>query len=206
MTELIIALIFLIMLFLWVAFVVMTFLQYIFSSIATFRMMKKQNINYPFLAWIPIMRYYALGSVCDSIKRENGKNSYFRFILLACVLAQTIFVAYLMAIILPVFTRLTQNHASNDAYLYMSQLSSSPQSQILGWLWLAVQIASVTYIVAYLVCLNVIFKKYAPEKQAYFVCSIIFTIIPIVPFLPGLFLLKASKNNPAEGQVIYTQR
>ena len=206
MTELIIALIFVVMLFLWVAFVVMIFLQYIFSSIAIFRMMKKQNIDYPFLSWVPIVRCYALGSVHDSIKREEGKDPYFRFILLACVLAQTVFAAYLITIILPAFTHLTQNSTSNYMYSYLSQLSASPQSQVLGWLWLPTQIASIAYTVIYLVCLNVIFKKYASEKQSYFVCSVIFTIIPIVPFLPGLFLLKASKNNPSEGQLIYTQR
>ncbi len=206
MAELIIALIFVVMLFLWVAFVVMIFLQYIFSSIAIFRMMKNQNIDYPFLAWIPIVRCYALGSVHDDIKREEGKDPYFRFILLACILAQTIFVAYLIALILPAFIHIGQSSTSNYMYSYLSQLSSSPQSQFLGWLWLPTQIASMAYTVIYLVCLNVIFKKYAPEKQSYFVCSVIFTIIPIVPFISGLFLLKASKNNPAEGQLIYTQR
>ena len=182
------------------------FLQYIFSSIAIFRMMEKQNIDYPFLAWIPIMNCYALGSVHDDIKRKKGKDPYFRFILLACVLAQTIFAAYAMTIIIPIFTRLTQISSSNDMYLYISQLTSSPQVQIVGWAGPVIQIASMACTVIYLICLNVIFKKYAPEKQSYFVCSVIFTIFPIVPFIPGLFLLKASKNNPAEDQLIYTQR
>lgn len=206
MTELIIAFIFLIMLFLWIALIVMIFLQYIFSSIAIFRMMEKQNIDYPFLAWIPIMNCYALGSVHDDIKRKKGKDPYFRFILLACVLAQTIFAAYAMTIIIPIFTRLTQISSSNDMYLYISQLTSSTQVQIVGWAGPVIQIASMACTVIYLICLNVIFKKYAPEKQSYFVCSVIFTIFPIVPFIPGLFLLKASKNNPAEDQLIYTQR
>ena len=71
MSELIIASILAIMLFLWGAFVVMIFLQYIFSSIAIFRIMKKQSIAYPFLSWIPIVRCYELVSIHDSIKREN---------------------------------------------------------------------------------------------------------------------------------------
>ncbi len=206
MSELIIASILAIMLFLWGAFVVMIFLQYIFSSIAIFRIMKKQSIAYPFLSWIPIVRCYELVSIHDSIKRENGKDPYFRFILLACVLVQTIFITYLIFVIFLVFPHLTHGPSPNDICLYMSQISASPQSQILGFLWVAVQIASTAYTVVYLISLNVIFKKYAPEKQSYFVCSVIFTLIPIVPFIPGLFLLKASKNNPAENQSIYTER
>lgn len=206
MAELIVALIFVMMIFLLIALIVMIFLDYIFSSIAIFRMMEKQNIDYPFLAWIPIVRCYALGSVHDSIKREKGKDPYFRFILLACILAQTIFVAYSITVILPAFTHLVQSSTSSNTYLYMSQLVSSSQAQFLGWVGPIVQIASLAYTVIYLICLNVIFKKYVPEKQSYFVCSFIFTIIPIVPFLPGLFLLKASRNNPAESQLICTQR
>ena len=206
MAELIVALIFVMMIFLLIALIVMIFLDYIFSSIAIFRMMEKQNIDYPFLAWIPIARYYALGSLHDSIKRQESKDPYFRFILLACVLAQTISVAYVMAVIIPAFSQLIQSFTSNNAYPYISQMASSAQTQFLGWMELAVHIASIAYTVIYLICLNVIFKRYAPEKQSYFVCSIIFTLIPVVPFLPGLFLLKASKNNPAEPQLIYTQR
>lgn len=67
-------------------------------------------------------------------------------------------------------------------------LSSTLSSSTSG-LWLASMIL-------HLMCYNVIFKTYTPNNSSYFVLSLIFTIIPIVPFIPGLCLLKASKNQP----------
>lgn len=47
-----------------------------------------------------------------------------------------------------------------------------------------------------LICYNCIFKEYAPNNSNYFILTIIFSIIQIVPFIPSLCLLKASKNQP----------
>lgn len=66
-------------------------------------------------------------------------------------------------------------------------------SNNLGFLLLALGVAM---LVLELVCYNTIFKTYAPNNSSYFVLTIIFTLIPIVPFIPGLCLLKASKNQP----------
>ena len=208
MIEGLAALVILMILFIWIAFFVMLILDYIFSSIAMSRMMTKQNIDYPFLAWIPIARAYALGSIHDDIKRQQGKDPRFRFILLACVLAQTIFLIYVIATIIPILISLFQSSSSTDRYWYIDQLSNpiSVQLQLLGWLAPIAQVVGIAYIVIYFISLYVIFKKYAPKNQSYFVCSIIFSIIPVVPFLPGLFLLKASKNNPASNHLINIQR
>lgn len=48
-----------------------------------------------------------------------------------------------------------------------------------------------------LICYNhLVFKTYTPNNQKYFVLTVIFSIMPIIPFIPGLCLLKASKNQP----------
>ena len=46
-----------------------------------------------------------------------------------------------------------------------------------------------------IMCMYAILKKYIPDKNKYVVLALIFTVIPIVPFVPGLCLLKAAKNN-----------
>lgn len=48
-----------------------------------------------------------------------------------------------------------------------------------------------------LICFNLIFKKYTPDNPNYFILTVIFSVCPIIPFIPGLCLLKASKNQPA---------
>lgn len=47
-----------------------------------------------------------------------------------------------------------------------------------------------------LVCYDIIFKEYTPSNSNYFILTVIFSIIPLAPFIPGLCLLKASKNQP----------
>ena len=183
---------------------IMGFLGYIFESIAIFRIMKQRNMENPGLAWVPIIHNYALGSVHDDIKREQGKNSYLRFFLLACNVICIITNIYItVSVILWMMTALKNGFANS---LYLSSPMFSPQSnpgEMMAFSLTAhiAQLASLALIVVYLICLNIIFKKYAPNNQSYFVCSVIFSIIPIVPFIPGLFLLKASKSVLAQNQL-----
>ena len=44
------------------------------------------------------------------------------------------------------------------------------------------------------ICIFAIFRKYIPNKNIYLVLALIFTIIPIIPFVPGLCLLKAAEK------------
>lgn len=106
--------------------------------------MKNRNLDNAFLAWIPIVRAYAVGKVYDDINEKQGKQTNFSIILLVTS---------------------------------------------------CVGLAFVTLILK-LICYDLIFKKYAPNNSNYFILTIIFSIIPIVPFIPGLCLLKASKNQP----------
>ena len=56
--------------------------------------------------------------------------------------------------------------------------------------------SGLAFIILELICFNLIFKKYTPNNSSYFVLTVIFLIIQIVPFIPGICLLKASKNEP----------
>lgn len=57
-------------------------------------------------------------------------------------------------------------------------------------------LAGLVFIILELICFNLIFKKYTPNNSSYFVLTVIFLIIQIVPFIPGICLLKASNNEP----------
>lgn len=59
-----------------------------------------------------------------------------------------------------------------------------------------------TVLVLILICFKLIFKTYAPNNSSYFILTVIFSFIPIIPFIPGLCLLKVSKNKP----VIWNKR
>lgn len=43
-------------------------------------------------------------------------------------------------------------------------------------------------------CYKLIFKEYAPQNSNYLLLTKIFMTIPILPFVPALFLWKASQN------------
>ena len=124
-----------ILIFILLIFCTMCVLEYIFHSLAIYKIMKKRRIRKPFLAWIPFTYSYALGSVYDDITREKRKDYRFRLLLLI----------------------------SN---MLMLQL----------------------------VCIFTIFRKYIPNKNIYLVLALIFTVVPIIPFIPGLCLLKAAKK------------
>lgn len=126
---------FTILTFIVLMFCAMCVLEYIFHSLAIYRIMKKRQLSKPFLAWIPFTYPYALGSVYDDITREERKDYRFRMILLI----------------------------SNMLILQV-------------------------------VCIFAIFRKYIPHKKIYLVLALIFTIVPIIPFVPGLCLLKAAEK------------
>lgn len=142
-------------------------ITYIFQSLAFYRFMKNRNIENAFLAWIPIVRAYTVGKVYDDINEKQGKKTSFGIILLIL----------------------------NCAYWSSNLLL--PQINILAFVSAFGQFGlGLAMLVLNLMCFNLIFKKYTPGNSTYFVLTIIFSIIPIVPFIPGLCLLKASNNQP----------
>ena len=171
-------------------FFVAFILAYVFGALGTYRILEKRNIPNAFLAWIPIANMWALGSVYDDIKKkENGQSDpKFRIIMLVVNLAPTI------------STRLI-----NSSPIYTSQGSIRFSLDLGSTIPLALLIAS---IVLYLICLKKIFDVYAPNKGSYFTLSILFTTIfaLIAPFIPGLLLYKASKNDTESEQQIQNNR
>ncbi len=149
------------------ALVAMAIVAYIFQSLAFYRFMLNRNIENAFLAWIPIVRAYAVGKVYDDINEKQGKKTNFGIILLILNCVYWLGAPFLSKV-------------SILAFVYA-----------FGQLGLGLAV-----FVLHLICFNLIFKKYAPGNSTYFVLTIIFSIIPIVPFIPGLCLLKASKNQP----------
>ena len=155
------------------------FLSYIFSALGIYRIMEKRNIPNAFLAWIPIANMWALGSVYDDIKKkeDGGRDPKFRIIMLAANLVPVLFSSSL---------------SSNPFYQFQSNIHFS-----LNLGSTITSAAFVAQIVLYLICLKKIFDVYAPNKSSYFTLSVLFSTIfvLIAPFIPGLLLYKASKND-----------
>ena len=173
-----------------VIYMIMVFLNYIFQSIAMYRLMKSRKIKSAFLSWIPITYCYALGSIYDSIKRENGQKTYFRFaILLIHIAFLTLQVNILIKLSLKLINLIQYNLNSEVLPLMREYISNSSVNFLPGLL------ASVQTVMCF-VCIYSIFKTYASNRPSYFTVSLIFTLIPAIPFIPGLFLLKASKKIP----------
>ncbi len=173
-----------------VIYMIMVFLNYVFQSIAMYRLMKSRKIKLAFLAWIPVTYCYALGSIYDSIKRKNGQKTYFRFaIFLIHIAFLTLQVNILIKLSLKL-VHLVQYNLNSEVLPIMCEYISNSSVNFLPGLLVSVQT------VMCFVCLYTIFKTYASNRPSYFAASLIFTLMPIIPFIPGLFLLKASKNPP----------
>ena len=110
----------LILIVIYLAYFLFCFLlSYIFSSVGIYRLMKKRNIENAFLAWIPIAKIYAFGSIYDDMeKKENQKqDSHFGIILLVLCLACGLFfmasIAYL-ALYLFILKKILDKYAPNN--------------------------------------------------------------------------------------------
>ena len=159
--------------FLVLAILVMAIIGYIFQSLAFYKFMQDRNLDNAFLAWIPVVRAYTIGKVYDDINEKQGKKTNFSIILLIL----------------------------NCAYwAYLLGLSKMLDISFLG---VGVSLGlPIAIFVLQLICYNLIFKTYTPNNSSYFVLTVIFSIIILVPFTPGLCLLKASKNQPvAESKI-----
>ena len=162
------------------------FLSYIFGALGAYRIMEKRNIPNAFLAWIPIANMWALGSIYDDIKKkeDGGRDPKFRIIMLVVNLVPVLFSSSL---------------SSNPFYQFQSNIHFS-----LNLGSTITSAAFVAQIVLYLICLKKIFDVYAPNRSSYFILSVLFSTIfvLIAPFIPGLLLYKASKNDTESEQRI----
>lgn len=159
--------------FLLLAILVMAIIQYILHATAFCKFMTDRNLDNAFLAWIPVVGVYAIGKVYDDINEKQGKKTNLSFVLL---IVNCVYWAYALGL----------SRAIDMSFLGV------------GLFWLL----PIAVLVLKLICYNLIFKTYTPNNSSYFVLTIIFSIIFLVPFIPGLCLLKASKNQPvAESKI-----
>ena len=173
-----------------VLFIIMLFLNYIFQSLAIYRMMKSRKIKGAFLSWIPVTFFYALGSVCDDIKRKNDEKTKFRFALSSIYL---LFLLLRNSVIITLISKLShtiQYNLNSEVLSIMRDYISNSSVNFLPGLLLS------THTVLCFVCLYTIYRTYAPNCPSYFAAALVFTLIPIIPFIPGIYLWKASKNIP----------
>ena len=59
------------------ALLVMLILDYIFSSLAVYRLIKNRNLDNAVLAWIPLVGEIFIGKVYDNINEKQGKKTNF---------------------------------------------------------------------------------------------------------------------------------
>ncbi len=76
-----------ILLFMLFILFIISFLFYIFTSIGIYNIAKKRNIEYPWLAFIPLAQDYNLGAIVDNINAYRQKQTNNKFILLGLSIA-----------------------------------------------------------------------------------------------------------------------
>ncbi|MEG2541761.1 MAG: hypothetical protein RSA64_00820 [Christensenellaceae bacterium] len=71
--------------------VVLGIVFYVFSSLGLYTIARKRNIEYAWIAWIPVAKYYMIGCVADRYnKKYKTRDTYFKWILLGLMIGALI--------------------------------------------------------------------------------------------------------------------
>ncbi len=157
---------------------------YIIQAIGYMRMAKKLEIMHPWMAFIPLARYYLAGRISDAFPTNDGKRTSFRIhlTLLGAINACGSIAIY--AILANILMCLFSSQEYSAGMLMTRAVPLSAISSILSLVALAFGI--VNYI-----CLYRIFRGFRPEYAVLFIVISIFFSVTI-PF----FLLASSKREP----------
>jgi hypothetical protein len=125
-----------------IIFSVATVIAYILTSIGLARVTRKRNLPYPWMAWIPVIRYYLLGLL---INKELAITPQFRIPLIQFILPlagivlifgggqflATLFFIIALVLIIMAFVSLFRQYQEPNAIIY-GILAGLPLAQIIG--------------------------------------------------------------------------
>ncbi len=160
--------------------------QYIMHSIAYCRIAKRRDIKAPWLAWIPVARYWVIGSLTDDFDRhESGHDRHFRWVLLIAAIVYTlaiiVFCAGIAAIVPLVGNAIEGNEY--DMFANIMQMAFSMEFGIFGLTVGGIIISVLGYI-----CLYKLYESLNPKY------SLLFFLLSIFINLFGPICLLCLRN------------
>ena len=140
---------------------------YIFQTLGTYTLAKKQNLASPYLAWIPYARTYLLGLLCGELtigKRKMRSPGLWLLLLplLLSALLTCVVIAYIVSLFITTFS-LSVMFPSEE------EMIAAVFGLIILWIVIlavvSVIVQAVTYWITLLVRVN-IYKKYTEDNMA----------------------------------------
>ncbi|MDY3004577.1 MAG: hypothetical protein SOR92_08910 [Christensenella hongkongensis] len=146
---------------------------YFFFAFGLYTMAKRRQIEYPWLAWIPIVMFYTMGKLADTYAEKFlGKKTNYAVLLLSLYVG--VFILYLIMMVVFPFT-------AGAAYLFW------PVYVILMTVTIAIAITTAVF---YLIALYRIYNWHTSSSSVLLVLSIFFSVI--VPFT--VFAIRQGDN------------
>lgn len=154
-----------------VLYFLFSILSHIIYSVATYKLLKYNQIKYYYLSFLPILNTYLVSSISDKIiTKQTNKKSYIRIIVLSLHLMYIILIPTVIYVIL--YT-VSQSILDNSIVML--------QSHILYIIILFITISILCHLFI-IISLHFIYKKYSPHQAITFTILSIFIWV-IAPFL-----------------------
>lgn len=163
---------------------------YVFNSLGLYRIMQGRGTPNPWMAWVPVANYYALGAVSDDINlRARGKSTHLRIWLLVLGLAAVAgSVGFLLCYVDLIVSMITANNTPYYDYSYDLAFTLGPMGGIILF-YLFLMAVSVAYTVFYGIAIYRLFQDYCPQN------AVLYTVLSLVISLCAPFLIFSVRNN-----------
>lgn len=187
--------------------VTVTILNYIFSALSYFSLLRKRKMSCKFIAFLPIVNTtVALGRLSDSINRNYFKKTFNKFFVL---------ISYLLSIISGVLSLFLLKHYFPDFYdkflnsilnqNYTLNISHPDFSAVPSFVCVAILICLIVFIISFITnfilkfhCFYCIYREYSKSRSVtYLLLAIVGSYFLSLKFVPALLVFSIRKNTPS---------
>lgn len=170
--------------------------SYIGMGLGMFRMMRSAGMRNAWMAWVPGCNIYAMGDLADRQTAINeGRSTVYRKKLVAWTIVTYVLVFLFLIACVVVTAVATANHMldqNGDLIRIPEQdldILIGPSLFVLLTLGLLIAFY-IVYVVCYLICLNKIYKLFAPAGAAGLTVLSVFVMIAV----PAIFLVLSGRK------------
>lgn len=160
---------------------------YVLESIGVMKLARNRGMRNPWLIWIPVVGSFTIGALADDIQARQGKQTYFRYLLLGGNLLGSVISNVSNASYFSTLSRMIDNPYYYDMYSNPNFLTSNFLSfgSLIG---LAVYVLTV-------IALNYIYKCYRPQSAASWT---VLSAVPLTCFMQSIFPFIIRNDPPQE--------
>lgn len=142
--------------------------MYIFQSLGLYAIAKRRGMQYPGLAWVPVVQMYIQGGITDDYnQRFENKKTHYKHILLWLGAGYSVMYIIYLANYMQLITSIFTGYNSGDFRILFSLLAVSLLFSAVG----------ITYLVFKFIALHKLYKSCTKNYVVLLVLSIIFNVV-----------------------------